>query len=103
MRFPAMQGESGGPRDMIRRVAGLGLTVVPLLLVGACATLPRHVDRPLSSAIAGTQETTLGRLIAPAARKHPAKSGFLLYNTGEGAIQARVALADVAESSIDAQ
>jgi putative cardiolipin synthase len=45
----------------------------------------------------------LGRLIVPAAKEHPAESGFLLYNTGEGGIQARVALADVAESSIDAQ
>ena len=35
--------------------------------------------------------------------KHPGESGFLLFNTGEGAIQARVAMADVAQSSIDAQ
>src|SRR6516162_8128126 len=32
----------------------------------------------------------------------PGESGFLLFNTGEGAIQARVAMADLAQSSIDA-
>jgi phosphatidylserine/phosphatidylglycerophosphate/cardiolipin synthase-like enzyme len=41
--------------------------------------------------------------IAPAVAAHPGESGFLLYNTGEGGIQARVALADVAQSSLDAQ
>src|SRR5262249_17523457 len=82
---------------------GVYLTVIALLLLGACATLPKHVVRPFSTAIVGTQETTLGRLIVPAATEHPAESGFLLYNTGEGAIQARVALADVAQASIDVQ
>jgi len=79
------------------------LRVVALLLLGGCATLPKHVVRPFSTAIAGSPETTLGRLIVPVATEHPAESGFLLFNTGEGAIQARVALADVAQSSIDAQ
>ncbi len=79
------------------------LRVVALLFLGGCATLPKHVVRPFSTAIAGSPETTLGRLIVPVATEHPAESGFLLFNTGEGAIQARVALADVAQSSIDAQ
>jgi len=64
--------------------------------------LPKHVVRPPSSALVDTRHTTLGELTAPATAKHPGESGFLLFNTGEGAIQARVALADVAQSSIDA-
>jgi putative cardiolipin synthase len=76
--------------------------VVAALVVSSCA-LPKNVVRPPSSAILDTQQTTLGALIAPAVAAHPGESGFLLYNTGEGAVQARVALADAAQSSIDAQ
>jgi putative cardiolipin synthase len=75
--------------------------VVALAVIG-CG-LPKHVVRPPSSALVGTRHTTLGELIAPGAAKHPGESGFLLFNTGEGAIQARVAMADTAQSSIDAQ
>jgi putative cardiolipin synthase len=76
--------------------------LVAVVTVSSCA-LPKNVVRPPSSAILDTHTTTLGELIAPAVAAHPGESGFLLYNTGEGAIQARVALADVAQSSIDAQ
>jgi putative cardiolipin synthase len=69
----------------------------------ACATLPKHIDRPVSTAITDTRGSALGRLIGPMAEQHPSESGFLLYNSGEPAIQARVALAAVAESTIDAQ
>ena len=65
--------------------------------------LPKNVARPPSSALMDTRNTTLGELITPAVAKHPGESGFLLFNTGEGAIQARVAMADAAQSSIDAQ
>ncbi|MGZ3428754.1 MAG: phospholipase D-like domain-containing protein, partial [Polyangia bacterium] len=65
--------------------------------------LPKRVARPVSTAIAGTEATTLGRLIGPAAAEHPGQSGFFLFNDGKGAIQTRVALAEVARSSIDAQ
>jgi putative cardiolipin synthase len=76
--------------------------LVAALTLSSCA-LPKHVVRPPSSAILDASHTTLGERIAAAVAAHPGESGFLLYNTGEGAIQARVALADVAESSIDAQ
>ena len=65
--------------------------------------LPKNVVRQPSSALVDTEHTTLGQLTVPAEAKHPGESGFLLFNTGEGAIQARVAMADVAQSSIDAQ
>ena len=73
-----------------------------VLALNGCG-LPTNVVRPPSSALMDTRHTTLGELITPAVAKHPGKSGFLLFNTGEGAIRARVALADVAQSSIDAQ
>jgi putative cardiolipin synthase len=71
-------------------------------LVG-CALLPKHVARTPSAARLDTGDTALGRLIAPAALGHPLDSGFLLFNTGEGAIQARVALAEAAQTTLDAQ
>jgi putative cardiolipin synthase len=77
-----------------------------VLLVAAaaagCITLPRHPVRPPSTAVLDA-DTTLGRVVAPATAAHPGDSGFVLFNTGEGAIQARVALADVAQSTLDAQ
>lgn len=73
-----------------------------LALVG-CATLPKHIDRPESNAILDARHTPLARLIGPPAARHPGKSGFRLYNTGASALRARVALAVLAESSIDAQ
>ena len=88
-------------RPAMRPPAGL-LLVLALTLSG-CA-LPKNVVRPPSSAILDPKGTTLGELIAPVVASHaPGESGFVLYNTGEGGIQARVALADVAQSSIDAQ
>src|SRR5690242_5923485 len=85
--------------DRLRHLRGL----VAALTLAGCA-LPKNVVRPPSSAILDANDTTLAELIAPAVAAHsPGESGFLLYNTGEGAIQARVALADVARSSIDAQ
>jgi putative cardiolipin synthase len=82
----------------LHRLAGVALS----LALAGCA-LPTHVVREHSIALVDTQRTRLGQLVAAAEEEHPGESGFLLYNTGEGAIQARVALADVAESSIDAQ
>jgi putative cardiolipin synthase len=76
--------------------------LVAVVTASGCA-LPNNVVRPVSCAIACPRKSTLGELIAPAVEAHPGESGFLLYNTGEGAIQARVAMADVAQSSIDAQ
>ena len=75
--------------------------VVAAAAVG-CVTLPRHVERPASTAILGA-DTPLGGALAPATAAHPGDSGFALFNNGEGAIQARVALAEVARSTLDAQ
>lgn len=82
----------------MRRLRALAVA----LAVSSCG-LPKNVVRSPSSAILDADQTTLAQRIAPAAEQHPGESGFVLYNTGEGAIQARVALADVAQSSIDAQ
>ena len=76
--------------------------LVVALTLSSCA-LPKNVVRPFSAAIVTTGEDDAGALVADAVAAHPGESGFSLYNTGEKGIQARVALTDVAQSSIDAQ
>ena len=71
------------------------------LATTACVTLPRG-GAPASSAVVAA-DTPLARALAPAAAAHPGDSGFALLNTGQAAIEARVALAELARSSIDAQ
>src|SRR4051794_9165598 len=78
--------------------------LVPLILfLCGCATVPKHVDRPISTSISGTTRTTLGKVIGPPTAPHPKESGLLLFNTPDEGIQARVALAEVAQSTLDAQ
>jgi putative cardiolipin synthase len=74
--------------------------VLALATIG-CVTLPQH-GAPASFAIVDAG-TTLARALGPAMAAHPGESGFALLNSGEGAIAARVALAALAQSSIDAQ
>src|SRR4051794_30299173 len=78
------------------------LVALVLFLCG-CPTVPRQVARPHSTAIGETDWTPLAKVIAPAAALHPKQSGILLFNTADEAIEARVALCEVAHSSIDAQ
>ena len=84
-------------RGLVGKEAACGMRHLRWLLVALAAIgcgLPKNVVRQPSSALVDTQHTTLGGLTAPATAKHPGESGFLLFNTGEGAIQARVAMAD---------
>ncbi len=71
-----------------------------LALFAGCAVLPKHIDRPSTQAIVAAIDTPLGRLASP---PKPLESGFVLFNTGDEALQARVALAEAAHASIDAQ
>lgn len=72
---------------------------VVLALIG-CSTLPKDFKAAPSYAVPHDTSTALGRAF-PARKDN--KSGFLVLNTGRQAFLARVALADSAEKSIDAQ
>lgn len=61
------------------------------------------VPRPESYAWADPDLTTLGRAFAAAGDAHPGLSGFRLLDIGAEALQARAALADAAEHSLDLQ
>jgi len=68
-----------------------------------CATLPKDFHRPESYALADTENTLFGKLLADEKADHPGKSGFHLLTEGLDAFVARAVLANHAERSIDAQ
>ena len=80
----------------------LGLAL-PLVLLGACASLPTNNDLELTFAIRDTADTALARAIRPQLQAHPGKSGFYLLPSGLDAFAARALLALRAEKTIDAQ
>lgn len=73
------------------------------LLLTACATVPRHFVHKPSLALDDTRATALGKLSESHASGHPMLSGFTLLNEGKTAFLARMALAGMAERSLDVQ
>jgi phosphatidylserine/phosphatidylglycerophosphate/cardiolipin synthase-like enzyme len=92
------------PRDRYRllarrrALAGLGV----LALLGSCASLPRDVARVPSHALDDFATTRLGQQVA-AMQPNPDASGFRLLPSGDAAYDARVALVDQAQRSLDLQ
>jgi putative cardiolipin synthase len=80
--------------------AALAFVAVAL---SACASLPAHVVRTPSAALADMAGTTLGQAIAPLAAAHPGLSGIYPLADGRDAFAARALLAHRAERSIDLQ
>src|SRR5258708_1931577 len=80
-----------------------------LLLMGAllgfsgCATIRTTVPRPVTYALPHPETTKIGRALASQEARHPGQSGFHLLEFGREALIARIALADAAEKTIDAQ
>ena len=80
------------------------LTALFVLLIAGCTTLPPRIAQPASSAIADTGVTPLGRIAAASLADAPGgDTGFRLLPSGEMAFDARLALAEAATRSIDAQ
>jgi putative cardiolipin synthase len=63
---------------------------------------PDHL-RTVSTAFEDPASTRLGQFFSPAAEKHPGLSGFSLLSHGREAFIVRLALADLAERSLDMQ
>src|SRR6185436_2257764 len=68
-----------------------------------CSTYNTKYPRSSSTAFREYQPTTLARLFAPAEAAHPGESGVLYMRYGRRALVARLALADLAERSLDLQ
>ena len=80
------------------------ITIVLVALLSSCATTSfRDYPKVESTAIQITQDTFLGKRVAPYTEQHPDKSAFFLLENGIEALAARLVLAEKAESSIDLQ
>ena len=72
-------------------------------ITGRATGLRPDYPRAVSSAFEGFASTRLGQFFGPAADEHPGLSGFSLLSHGREAFIARLALADLAEQSLDMQ
>jgi hypothetical protein len=91
-----------------RSLGGRGLPRTVLIwlvqIVTGCITRPRpDYPRTGSTACQDPAATRLGQFIGPAADEHPGLSGFSLLSHGREAFIVRLALADLAEQSLDMQ
>lgn len=90
------------------RLAGFARWACALLLccwISGCASLPSHVDRPVSHALATPTETALGRAVEAWAAKAGTRndSGFALVGNAELAFTSRMALIQAAQKTLDIQ
>jgi cardiolipin synthase C len=98
------RAESGGVAPVLitfsRRLPVLGTA----LLLSACsATVDWNYKRTPSNAFAHPETTSVGALFQEAADEHPGLSGFHLLREGSVAFMARLAMADLAEKTLDGQ
>lgn len=86
------------------RTAICRLLIATLMLLPAgCATVRLDWPRAPSQAFAHPEQTALGRAFADRLTARPEYSGFHVLDTGAEAAQARAALADAAERTLDLQ
>jgi putative cardiolipin synthase len=86
-----------------RFFAASGLLVLACVLVAGCASLPTDAPRAPSVAFQDHESTALGRRVAKDAAQRPGQSGLGIMPYGHLAFTARIALADLAQRSIDVQ
>jgi len=82
------------------RVFALGMVV---LVVSACAQLPKGYELERSTAIANTEDTALGMRSSAVRWEYPEKSRLLPLKDGVDAFYARAMLAKLAERALDLQ
>ena len=88
---------------ILRSCLCVWLTCLTALQLAACASLPEHVERPVTTVLPGVESTTaLGRL-AQANAPSGDVSGFRLIASGEEAYATLLTLADRAERTLDLQ
>ena len=85
---------------MLQRIHCLAVLVLTL---SACASLPDNANRTESHVITNTGETTLGKSMLAARSQGNTQDGFIILDKGLDAFVARIALAEIAEKSLDVQ
>jgi len=79
------------------------LAAAALLVLSACASLPKDVTRTETHTLQDTADTQLARDIAPLIAEHPEQSGVYLLHEAMPAFIARLGLIETAERSLDVQ
>ena len=74
-----------------------------LAVLAGCASLPTDYPRSSSTAMQDHESTPIGRRVAEIAAQHPGDSAFKIIRSGRAAFTARVALADLAQKTLDVQ
>ena len=92
-------GPDPGCRSVIKKL----LVVFFVTASYACTITPPVVARTASYVLQDTSSTQLGQLTAKQAARHPEESAVVLLDTGREAFTSRIALADAAQASLDAQ
>jgi putative cardiolipin synthase len=84
---------------------GRSIALLVLVLQGACAQLPEHVDRPVSTALPSPNGTALEALVQQRRKADAARfeSGFLLLAGPPAAYGSRLALIEGAQKTLDLQ
>ncbi|WPH13522.1 phospholipase D family protein [Variovorax paradoxus] len=84
---------------------GRTTALLVLVLQGACAQLPEHVDRPVSTALPSPNGTALEALVQQRRKADGARfeSGFLLLAGPPAAYGSRLALIEGAQKTLDLQ
>jgi putative cardiolipin synthase len=84
---------------------GRTIALLVLVLQGACAQLPEHVDRPVSTALPSPNGTALEALVQQRRKADGARfeSGFLLLAGPPAAYGSRLALIEGAQKALDLQ
>ncbi|MBY5992629.1 phospholipase D family protein [Ferrimonas balearica] len=74
-----------------------------LLTLGGCASMPKEQHLAPSFAQPQSHPGELGRILAPTKAEHPEQSGLGLISRADDALKVRLAMADLAEHTLDLQ
>lgn len=93
------------PLQRPKCLALLASAFIALLLTGCAASLPKDVERPVSTALSQPQSTELCLLVSQArpARAKPDASAFALLSGPKHALSSRMALVENAQKTLDLQ
>src|SRR5438045_2339172 len=80
-----------------------GAAVLTALALAACGGLPKGGGGSSSAKVTGTGRTKLAAMVRPKVAAHPGQSGMHALADAHDALTARLALADVAQRSLDVQ
>ncbi len=101
---PAGINEAGGRyKGTFAKGGGRILFAAALLLVASCASLPDTSGREKSFAYHETGQTRVARVARQFSAGHPGKTGVHALARGTDALTARLALADMADRTLDVQ